>query len=511
MPSSQHFLSRPRSGKKNRSIAEYGDYQTPLELAREVCGLLVRQGFRPKSVLEPTCGTGSFLVAALEAFPSIEQPIGLEINGNHAAEALAAVRRCAGTTEPLIVNEDFFSADWPAILSCLPPPLLIVGNPPWVTNSEMGALGGTNVPPRANFTNLRGIEAITGASNFDISEWMLMKALEWIEAKSGVLAMLCKTSTARKVLFHTWRSGRLTLDASMFPVDAAKHFGVTVDACLLLVKGVGSHGTRECSVAAGIAQSGSVVTFGLRSNGLVADVKTYDSVAGLEGMQRGTWRSGVKHDCARVMELRREGKRWRNGLGEIVELEPNYLYPMLKSSDLSRNKLAPSRWMLVTQRCINDETSSIQTIAPRTWQYLTDHGQLLDRRASSVYAKRPRFSVFGVGPYTFAPWKVAISGFARDLRFHVIGPWEQTSVVLDDTCYFVPCQESEQAQLLFTLLSSKRARRFFQSLIFWDAKRPVTAAVLRRLDLKILARESGLACTDCGWPWGSGVESNQIP
>lgn len=499
MPSSQHLVSRLFSRKKNRSIAEYGDYQTPLELARQVCDLLLRQGFRPKSLLEPTCGTGSFLVAALEAFPSIEHVIGLEINGNHAAKALGAVQRFAATTQALIVNGDFFSADWRPILSRMPPPLLIIGNPPWVTNSAIGAFGGSNVPPRANLTSLRGIEAITGLSNFDISEWMLMKALEWMEGKSGVLAMLCKTSAARKALSHAWRSGRLTLDASIFPVDASTHFGVTVAACLLLVKGVGSHGTRECSVATGIAQTGSVVTFGLRSNGLVADVKAYDSVASLEGTQRATWRSGVKHDCARVMELRREGKRWRNGLGEIVELEPDYLYPMLKSSDLSRNNTAPSRWMLVTQRCMNDETSSIQTKAPRTWQYLTNHGRLLDRRASSVYAKRPRFSIFGVGPYTFAPWKVAISGFARDLRFHVIGPWEQTPVVPDDTCYFFPCQESEQAQLLFTLLSSERARRFFQSLIFWDTKRPVTAAVLRRLDLKVLARESGLASSDYGW------------
>ena len=51
---------------------EFGDFQTPLTLARDVCALLVRSGIRPKSILEPTCGRGSFLVASLEHFSSAE-------------------------------------------------------------------------------------------------------------------------------------------------------------------------------------------------------------------------------------------------------------------------------------------------------------------------------------------------------------------------------------------------------------------------------------------------------
>ena len=49
---------------------EYGDFQTPLDLAREICTLLARQGLEPKVVMEPTCGTGAFLIAASEAFPA---------------------------------------------------------------------------------------------------------------------------------------------------------------------------------------------------------------------------------------------------------------------------------------------------------------------------------------------------------------------------------------------------------------------------------------------------------
>ena len=82
---------------------------------------------------------------------------------------------------------------------------------------------------------------------------------------------------------------------------------------------------------------------------------------------------------------------------------------------------APNRWMLVTQTCVGEETSTIRERAPRTWAYLEAHGAALDRRGSSIYRGRPRFSIFGVGEYTFAPWKVAISGFYKRLAFKVVG------------------------------------------------------------------------------------------
>src|SRR5262249_18449290 len=154
---------------------------------------------------------------------------------------------------------------------------------------------------------------------------------------------------------------------------------------------------------------------------------------------------GIKHDCSKVMELRREGDRYRNGLNELIDLEGDYVYPMLKSSEITSGRSRePTRWMLVTQRAVGDETSVIGALAEKTWKYLLSQGDRLDRRASSIYRNRPRFSVFGVGDYTFAPWKVAISGFYKNLQFATVGPYEGKPVVLDDTCYFVPCQSQEE-------------------------------------------------------------------
>lgn len=192
------------------------------------------------------------------------------------------------------------------------------------------------------------------------------------------------------------------------------------------------------------------------------------------------------------MELEREDQGFRNKLGELYNLEATYIYPMLKSSDVARERVpVPSRWMLVTQKTIGEDTAPIKFIAPKTWAYLMHHSELLDKRRSSVYKGRPRFSVFGVGVYSFSPWKVAISGLYKRLHFAVVGPHAGKPVVLDDTCYSIPCQSENEAHYLGRLLNSKVAEEFFRAFIFWDAKRPITVSILNRLNLIALARELG--------------------
>ena len=190
------------------------------------------------------------------------------------------------------------------------------------------------------------------------------------------------------------------------------------------------------------------------------------------------------------MELRpKGGNDFENGSGELVSLESTFLYPMLKSSELMKKTPMPTRYMLVTQRTVGEDTSRIERQAPRTWDYLQSHAEALDGRASSIYRNRPRFSVFGVGRYSFAPWKVAISGFYKRLDFRCVGPVNEKPVVLDDTCYFLPCRTESDALVLAALLNSNAAQGLLRSFLFWDEKRPVTIQVLADLNLGRLAAE----------------------
>ena len=177
--------------QKTKEKIELGDFQTPEVLSRKVCKLLRLLGVSPKSIVEPTCGEGSFLRASVEIFPECTIFLGFDVNPDYAQAA-----RTVAKTE--VRCEDFFVKDWPKTLDGLPEPILIIGNPPWVTNSAVGALNGTNLPIKSNFRRLNGLDAITGKSNFDISEWMLLHLMEWLSGRSAVLAMLCKTSIARK-------------------------------------------------------------------------------------------------------------------------------------------------------------------------------------------------------------------------------------------------------------------------------------------------------------------------
>jgi hypothetical protein len=139
--------------------------------------------------------------------------------------------------------------------------------------------------------------------------------------------------------------------------------------------------------------------------------------------------------------------------------------------------------VLVTQERPGDDTAAIESRAPKTWRYLCAHGDRLDARRSSIYRHRPRFSVFGVGPYTFAPWKVAISALHKQVAFAVIGPVDGRPAVLDDTCYHLSYESEAEARSMAERLRGD-ASRALQSLIFWDAKRPITTEVLQRLDLR---------------------------
>ncbi len=485
-------------GTLARRRVEYGDFQTPAELAAAVCRVLASE--RPATLVEPTCGTGSFLAAALAALPDLRRVIGREINARSLASARRRIARIPSSASCQLRVGDFFRTDWSDLLARGAEPLLILGNPPWVTNSALGMLGSDNLPPKQNLPGRSGLEGLTGKSNFDVSEWMIWRLLEAMAGRRATLALLCKTAVARRVLARAWETALPLASCEIRPIDAARHFGVRVEACLFVCRtATGSGRVADCRLFDDLEGPAAERRFGWRDGRLIADVAAYERVRHLLG-GRARWRSGIKHDCSAVFEFREEQGQLVNGLGESVDLEPDYLYPLLKSSDVVAAARADSarferprgrqpfsgRQVLVPQRRIGEPTDVIAARAPKTWRYLQRHAARLDRRASRVYQKQPRFSIFGVGPYTFAPWKVAVSGFYKTPQFAPIGPQRGRPVVCDDTCYFLRCKSAPAARKLARQLNGPVARDFFAAFCFPDAKRPLTAEILGSLDLSAL-------------------------
>ena len=110
----------------------------------------------------------------------------------------------------------------------------------------------------------------------------------------------------------------------------------------------------------------------------------------------------------------------------------------------------------------------------------------LDNRKSKIYKNQPRFSIFGVGSYTFKPWKIAICGLYKRLEFRLIGKLSEKPVVFDDTVYFLSFDNEETAQKTFEILTSPAAINYYSSLIFWDEKRPIKSSILNSLNLTAL-------------------------
>lgn len=464
---------------------EFGDFQTPLELAQDVVRLVKQVCPKPSAILEPTCGIGNFLKASIEEWHRSCEYYGFDVNEEYIC---SLKKELAENVTCYLELSDFFTKDWKSFFRKKHTDWLIVGNPPWVTNSVLGVLKSKNLPIKSNFQKLNGFAAKTGKANFDIAEWILIKLIDSLQDSSACLAMLCKTATARKVLRYFWNKDANIFRTSIHKIDSAKHFEVSVDACLLITFVGGNKNSKDATVYSDLSFENKISHMGIIKDELIADIELYNKYKYIDGKDRYGWRSGLKHDAVKIMELEKVNDTYLNGYEETVKLEDEYIYPLLKSSDIANQRSEPRRYVIVTQKAVSANTDGIKHKAPNTWAYLEKYADTLDARKSIIYAKRAKFSIFGVGNYSFTPWKVAISGLYKNCRFVVIGSKDNKPIMVDDTCYFLPCHSEREATLICNMLNSKPCKEFIKSLIFFDAKRPINIDLLQRIDLVALAK-----------------------
>jgi hypothetical protein len=373
-------------------------------------------------------------------------------------------------------------------------PLLVIGNPPWVTSSELGALESKNLPHKQNSKNFSGLDALTGKANFDVSEWMILRLLPALKNMNFTIALLCKAIVARRVL-ERFANEKWRVQGELRDIDAMEHFGAAVDAVLLTLRadrGAGDSPSMCWPRYRSIGAASPSTTLGFIAGTTTPNIQAFLSTKRFIGVCEPEWRSGLKHDCSAVMEFTRDTDRLTSRAGGSVDLEPEYIFPMMKGSDVANCRWPPSRAMLVPQRSLGQETRVIRKVAPKTWAYLKTHSGALAARKSSIYTNQPPFSIFGVGDYTFTPWKVAIAGLYKKLSFMIVGPWNDRPVVLDDTTYFLAFDTESEARSAHAALTSDIASHFFRARVFWDDKRPINKKVLQSLDLHELQRHLGL-------------------
>jgi hypothetical protein len=146
----------------------------------------------------------------------------------------------------------------------------------------------------------------------------------------------------------------------------------------------------------------------------------------------------------------------------------------------------------VPQHQVNENTSAIEFLDNEVWQYLKEHENFLDSRRSVIYKKAPKFSIFGIGNYSFAKYKVGVSGFYKEPVFALIH--NEYPVMLDDTCYFIGFDNLIDAVITTALLNHPICKSFLKSIAFLDSKRPYTKEVLKRIDIQKLSEAVSYDC-----------------
>lgn len=485
---------------RTTSVKEYGDFQTPVHLCNTISHQLKDIGFKPTVLLEPSCGKGNFIISALETFPSIKTVIAFEIQEEYKEEFFINLSQSTilnSDIKIIFIIKSFFVINLTKIFSennidSQKEKFLILGNPPWVTNSSLGQLNSKNIPHKTNRrSKLKSLDALTGKSNFDIAETFITGLYDYFHNKDFLLAMICKTATSQSIIKNCYVNN-YGFDYRSFLFDAKRDFGISAQANVFVIAKSDQTYRSELSCAVYDLHDNTnlLYTFGYKNGKFVSNIDLYEQCKSLEGDFMHQWRQGLKHDASSVLVLEKISPGlYKNKLHEIIELEDDLIYPFLKSSDIKGPIISESKYfVLLTQEKLGQDFTPILQQYPKTWSYLQSHKTYFEKRKSKIYNKHGSFCLFGIGDYSFKKFKIAVSGLYKILQFSMVFSNKIKTIMVDDTCYTLSFDSLDEAVANWILLQTEQAKNYFKSIVFLESKRPYKKENLQRLDLINLSR-----------------------
>lgn len=144
-----------------------------------------------------------------------------------------------------------------------------------------------------------------------------------------------------------------------------------------------------------------------------------------------------------------------------TRVEAELVYPLLRGQNVSRWRAEPENWILLTHRpgmklrAIPE--GEMKGAYPRAFSYLECFRSLLSARpAFKRYFKSgaPFYSLFNLGDYTFAPWKVVWREQAWPFTAAVVGRAAGRVVIPDHKLMLVAAGSSQEAHYLCGVLNS---------------------------------------------------------
>jgi hypothetical protein len=464
---------------------------TPLPWAMwliEITGVF-RAWLDGATVLDPTCGDGVFLEAFIvlarrdglsvtrEALARLH---GVEIVAADKARALERIRtqygaKLAGSS---IRTADFITASFPGRFD------ILAGNPPWINFTDLPAGLKTKWGPEyirhKLVTDKR--EVLLGGSRADVATLVLKKALDDVLSAAGRAAFFIPLS----IFFNSGANDRFRpfpSSAHTYRVVRLWDFGQEA-----VFDGVSTRYGAALFDRQG-SQAWPVETH-VRNNGTWT--QAYSTAS---DHRSGTWhqhrtadtdhrappaieispfqkpRQGVNTCGANdVFIFERDGDRLRNGLGEAWELEEELLFPLMNTGNFGRPRSRRSsrqRWILLPHDTRTGRPLAWDAIAAyeHAAAYFAAHRDTLMRRKGTLINSQIGrgfwWALLGVGPYSFAPWKVAWEALGKKSFTPAVldGRWQGNQALHA----FCPCGSRQEAEALAAALRRTEVETWLKS------------------------------------------------
>jgi len=153
-------------------------------------------------------------------------------------------------------------------------------------------------------------------------------------------------------------------------------------------------------------------------------------------------------------------------------IEPDRVFPLLRGRDVGPWRARPECSILVPQDPEQPSrgypVAAMQAQLPRTFAYLQNFEEQLRKRSGFRQFFKPDvdpfYSIYNVGPYTFAPFKVVWREQSSALTAAVVGePRGKNAVVPDHKLMLCACDSSAEAHFVCALLNSAPAQFIVKS------------------------------------------------
>jgi len=173
-----------------------------------------------------------------------------------------------------------------------------------------------------------------------------------------------------------------------------------------------------------------------------------------------------------VRNLAEKGKRRIQRFEERIEADR--VFPAVRGADIRRWGATPGVYVLMVQNPKKKEPFPAEEMKrrwPRTYGYLTRFKDVLLSRGSRMvreFAERTEFyAMYGIGPYTVAPYKVVWKRMASDLVAAVISqhktPFGYKAVIPTDTTSLFATHKEDEARYLCAVINAAPVREFIRS------------------------------------------------